>query len=58
MQNDNIERIALGVDEAARALGISRSSFYLLVRTGRITLTKLGKRSVVAPEQLQRLVAS
>jgi excisionase family DNA binding protein len=57
VQNENIERIALGVDEAARALGISRSSFYLLVRAGRITLTKLGKRSVVAPEQLQRLVA-
>jgi len=40
------------VDEAARALGISRSKLYQLKREKRIEIGKLAGRSVVKSEEL------
>ncbi len=37
-----MERLAMKIDEAAQALGISRSLAYLMVRDGRLPAIRLG----------------
>lgn len=44
------------VNAAARRLGVCRSTFYALVREGRLRTFKLGGRVVVAETELQRVV--
>lgn len=45
------------VDAAARRLGVSRRTFYVLVKDGRLHTFKIGGRVVVAESELQRVVA-
>ncbi|MDE1894078.1 MAG: helix-turn-helix domain-containing protein [Acidobacteriota bacterium] len=45
------------VDAAARRLGVSRSTFYAMVRDGSIDTFKIGGRVVVAESELRRVVA-
>ena len=50
-------RLLHPVPEARRLLGgISHTFFYELVRSGQLTLTKLGSRSFVTHSELERLV--
>jgi excisionase family DNA binding protein len=46
------------VYEAARVLGIGRTSLYGLLRDGRLDARKIGRRTVVLTVSLDRLVAS
>lgn len=48
--------LALSVPEAARALGISRSSAWELVRSGGLPAVRLGGRVVVPVPALARLL--
>lgn len=52
-----IPPLTVGVESAYRSLGIGRTAFYALVRSGEIRLIKLGKRSLVPCAELERLVA-
>lgn len=45
------------VDAAARRLGVSRRTFYVLVREGHLHTFRIGGRVVVAENELQRVVA-
>ena len=54
----NIGPLAIGVEDAYRALGIGRTAFYAMVARGELTLIKIGKRSLVPYADLQRLVAT
>ncbi|MFK2929285.1 helix-turn-helix domain-containing protein [Dyella agri] len=45
------------VDAAARRLGVSRRTFYALVKEGRLHTFRIGGRVVVAETELQRVVA-
>ncbi|MBQ4853219.1 helix-turn-helix domain-containing protein [Rhodanobacter sp. B2A1Ga4] len=45
------------VDAAARRLGVSRRTFYLMVKDGRLRTFKIAGRVVVAESELQRVVA-
>ena len=45
--------VALGIEDAARAAGISRTQLYQEMRTGRLASKKIGKRRVVTPEALR-----
>lgn len=51
-----ITPLTVGVESAYRSLGIGRTAFYALVRTGEIRLIKLGSRSLVPCTELERLV--
>jgi len=51
------ERLCYSVAEAARATGIGRTTLYGLIKDGRLRSSKIGKRRVVAVDQLQALIA-
>jgi len=51
------ERFALGIGEAARALGISPWTVRLWLRQGKISPVRLGRRVLIEPAELRRLVA-
>ena len=55
-RGDHIERQTLTVEEAARVLGISRSSAYEAVRRGELPPVKIGRRYVVPRVALERLL--
>ena len=55
-RGDHIERQTLTVEEAARLLGISRSSAYEAVRRGELPTVKIGRRYVVPRVALERLL--
>ena len=50
------ERLAYPIADACSQLGISRSALYALEKEGRITFTKIGRRSVVRVEELRRFL--
>jgi|GEM_PF-5846542 len=53
-----IPPLLLGVDEAAGALRISRTSLYALMGSGTLAFVKIGKRRLVAVSALDALVES
>jgi excisionase family DNA binding protein len=56
-RGDHIERQTLTVEEAARVLGISRSSAYEAVRRGELPTVKIGRRYVVSRVALERMLS-
>ncbi len=44
------------VEEAAALLSIGRSTLFTLFKTGRILPVKVGKRTLVTPESIERYV--
>ena len=48
--------MAYPIPEAAQQLGISRTHLYALHRQGRITFTKIGRRTTVTHDELQRFL--
>jgi excisionase family DNA binding protein len=52
------DRLAYSVPEAARRLACSPGLIYRLARTGELRLTKLGRRTLVAAAELDRLLAA
>lgn len=49
-------RLAFTVDEAARALGLGRSTTYRLVKEGKIPTVRLGGRILVPVHRLSEMV--
>lgn len=43
----------LSVMEAARLLGIGRSTLYLILKDGRLSARKLGKRTLILRDDLE-----
>ena len=56
MANENIELIAISVDEAARKLSISRSLAWEMVWAGRLKTVSLGRRRLVPIQALRDLM--
>ena len=48
--------LAMSPQDAARAIGISRSSLYRLMKQGRIRSVKLGRRTLVPTSELSALI--
>lgn len=48
--------LAMSPRDAARAIGISRSSLYRLMKQGRIRTVKLGRRTLVPTSELSALI--
>ena len=51
-----IQPLVLSVDGTARALGIGRSSVYLLLRRGQLDAIKVGRRTLITTASVERLV--
>jgi excisionase family DNA binding protein len=52
------DRLAYSVPEAARRLGCGVGLLYRMARTGELRLTKLGRRTLVAAAELERLLVA
>ena len=55
-QVSNFEPLTYRIKDACRVVGIGRSKLYELVAEGRLTIVKIGGRSVVRRTELQRLI--
>lgn len=54
-----MERLLYPIDEAReRAGGMSRSTFYGMIRAGQINTVKVGTRTLVAADELNRFVTN
>jgi excisionase family DNA binding protein len=49
--------LCLRVEDAARALGIGRSTVYDLIRSGRLRSIKIGRRRLVPRDAVEALIA-
>lgn len=50
--------IALSIADTAKALGLGRSSIYALLKGGRLTAIKVGRRTLVTTSSIASLVGS
>tara|TARA_R110000744_G_scaffold333820_2_gene439271 strand:+ start:293 stop:481 length:189 start_codon:yes stop_codon:yes gene_type:complete len=48
---------ALSIAQTARLLGIGRSTLYCIIKDGRLPVRKLGKRTLILREDLERFIA-
>jgi len=51
-----MEQLALGLRQAAEAVGLSHWTLRSYVRQGKIRAVKIGRRILIEPAELQRLV--
>lgn len=51
-------RLALRVDEACSALGISRSSLYELIASGEVRTSRIAGRRLIPVKELERLLST
>lgn len=52
--NDN--KLAYGIEEAARAIGVGKSTIWRWIHDGRVKTIKLGGRTLIRREELMRLL--
>ena len=52
-----MEPIAVSINEAAKIIGLGRTSVYAMIADGRLEAFKLGRRTLVRVELLRKLVA-
>ncbi|HYC66587.1 helix-turn-helix domain-containing protein [Brevundimonas sp.] len=50
-------KLAYTVEEAGRAIGVSRSTVFDMIRMGEVSAKKLRGRTVIARAELQRIVS-
>lgn len=51
-----METLATSINEAAKVLGIGRTSVYRLIGEGRLETIKLGRRTLIKAESIRRIV--
>jgi len=52
-----MEPLAISIKDAAKALGLGRTSIYAMIADGRLEAFKVGRRTLVRMESILRLVA-
>ena len=50
-----MEPLAISINETAKALGIGRSSVYVLLKSGKLDAFKIGRRTLLTTESVKRL---
>jgi excisionase family DNA binding protein len=53
-----VEPLAISVNDAAKALGLGRTSIYSMIGDGRLETFKLGRRTLIKMASIRRLVDS
>ena len=56
IQNEQLPRALISVNEAARVIGVSRSYAYELVASGLLTSVRLGRRVLVPVSAIEDLI--
>lgn len=51
-----MEPLAVSINEAAKALGLGRTSIYTMIGDGRLESFKLGRRTLIKTASIRRLV--
>jgi len=51
-----MDRLLHPIPDAVRVLGIGRSTLYELIATGEIEVIKIGRRTLIAHDELERYV--
>ena len=49
------EKLLFGVTEAATALGLGRSTIWVLIAAGRLQTVKIGRRTLVTRASIERI---
>ena len=52
-----MDRLAYSINETARTLSLGRTSIYAMIADGRLVAFKLGRRTLIKADSIQRLVA-
>jgi excisionase family DNA binding protein len=53
-----VEILAVSINDAAKALGLGRTSIYAMMADGRLASFKLGRRRLIEVDSIRRLVAA
>ncbi len=53
-----MEQIAMGLQEAAASVGLSVFTLRAWIRQGKVAAVRLGRRVMIEPGELQRLIAA
>lgn len=56
IQHQTIAPISVGVEEAARLIGVTRSKFYEMISCGNIYSFKLGRRRLILVKDLESFI--
>lgn len=51
-----MEPLAISINDAAKTLGLGRTSIYAMIADGRLEAFKIGRRTLVRMESIRRLV--
>ena len=57
MSTGTLAKLAYTIPQAVEASGISRSSIYLAIASGRLAARKAGKRTLIQDRELRRFLA-
>lgn len=57
-RTSGMEAIAVSINDAAKALGLGRTSIYAMIADGRLEAFRLGRRRLVTVESIRKLVAA
>jgi excisionase family DNA binding protein len=49
-------RLAVSINQSAEALNVDRDTIYKLVADGRLTMSKIGRRSIIHTASIERLL--
>jgi excisionase family DNA binding protein len=53
-----MEVLAVSISDATKALGLGRTSIYVMIADGRLDAFKLGRRRLVRIDSIRRLVTA
>lgn len=54
--NDNLDRLAFGVADAAKAMSVSKATVWDWIRQGKVQPKKIGGRTLIPRSELLRLL--
>ena len=52
-----MEPLAVSIKDAAKALGLGRTTIYAMIADGRLEAFKVGRRTLVRMESIRRVIA-
>jgi excisionase family DNA binding protein len=52
-----MEPLAISIKDAAKALGLGRTTIYAMIADGRLETFKIGRRTLVRMESIRRVIA-